>query len=188
MALMDAQPRLTVVLPDRALTLDDVAALAAADTGNHRYELDEGNLLVMPPPDAEHAALIIRIGAWFLSGGYPPDRVLATPGLKIKDQVSGRNPDLLVLSRPVPSDTVWVDPDVVVLAIEIVSPGSQKLDRVVKPAEYAKAGVPHYWRVERSPATVHKYTLATDEDGEPVYLGHQAVLLDELLAGPPPQF
>lgn len=40
---------LVVDLPVAELTLDDVATLAAADP-DHRYELQEGTLLVMPPP------------------------------------------------------------------------------------------------------------------------------------------
>jgi hypothetical protein len=73
-------------------------------------------------------------------------------------------------------------------AVEVVSPGSRELDRVVKPGEYARAGVGNFWRVERDAgaATVHMYALGSDERGEPVYLGHRAVLLEELLAAAPP--
>lgn len=38
----------TVDLPPRPLTLDDVTRLAEADS-SHRFELSEGNLIVMPP-------------------------------------------------------------------------------------------------------------------------------------------
>ena len=34
-----------------------------------------------------------------------------------------------------------------VLAVEVESPSSRTNDRVVKPVEYAAAGVEHYWRV-----------------------------------------
>jgi Uma2 family endonuclease len=36
----------------------------------------------------------------------------------------------------------------VVLAVEIISRGSRRLDTVVKAAEYADAGIPHYWVVD----------------------------------------
>ncbi|MEU2512559.1 Uma2 family endonuclease [Streptomyces syringium] len=39
--------------------------------------------------------------------------------------------------------------DKVKLAVEVVSPGSTSEDRVRKPALYAEAGIPYYWRVER---------------------------------------
>src|SRR5215813_4542099 len=40
------------------VTLDDLAAMIAADRYGHRYETSpEGALSVMPPPDSEHAAI-----------------------------------------------------------------------------------------------------------------------------------
>jgi Uma2 family endonuclease len=37
----------------------------------------------------------------------------------------------------------------VVLAVEVVSPGSRGMDRFRKPGMYAEAEIAHYWRVER---------------------------------------
>lgn len=37
----------------------------------------------------------------------------------------------------------------VVLAVEVVSPGSRTEDRLYKPGMYAQAGIDHYWRIER---------------------------------------
>ncbi len=34
------------------------------------------------------------------------------------------------------------------LVVEIVSPGSETTDRIVKFDQYARSGVPFYWRVE----------------------------------------
>ncbi|QQN77889.1 Uma2 family endonuclease [Streptomyces sp. XC 2026] len=36
-----------------------------------------------------------------------------------------------------------------VLVIEVVSPESEGRDRETKPIKYARAGIPHFWRVER---------------------------------------
>ncbi|WP_239382414.1 Uma2 family endonuclease, partial [Frankia sp. CIT1] len=180
-------PPLLVQLPGRALTLDDVTQLATADE-LHRYELAEGNLLVMPPADAEHAALITQIIVWLVTHGHSADRVLATPGLRITESSSGRSPDVLVLCRPAPRGTVWIDPADTLLVVEVVSPGSENLDRMIKPGEYARAGIARFWRIERDrgPATAHMYALGTDERGEPAYISHRATLLDELLAAAPP--
>ena len=58
------------------VTLDDLAAMAAADE-NHRYELSpDGVLSVMPPADPDHALLVIRIFAWFITNGYGPEQVV----------------------------------------------------------------------------------------------------------------
>jgi Uma2 family endonuclease len=51
-----------------------------------------------------------------------------------------------------------VDPDAnhiavadALLAVEIVSPGSETDDRYHKPGDYARNGIPHFWRIELSP-------------------------------------
>jgi Uma2 family endonuclease len=63
-----------------------------------------------------------------------------------------RRPDLIVARRDA---AIRVDEDGevyhasdVVLAVEVVSPGSRRLDRRVKRDEYAEAGIPHYWIVD----------------------------------------
>jgi Uma2 family endonuclease len=173
----------SVRLPARPLTLDDVAELASSDP-DHRYELQEGNLLVIPPADDEHAEMIMRIGAWLMAGGHA-GRVLATPGVRVGS--SGRSPDIAVRRSPRAGRAVWIDPAELLLVIEIVSPGSTELDRHLKPVEYGRAAIPHFWRVERDgPATVHAFRLGTGADGELVYVTRNALLLDDLLAGPVP--
>jgi Uma2 family endonuclease len=58
----------------------------------------------------------------------------------------------------------------VVLAVEVLSPGSRRLDRVLKRAEYADAGIPHHWIVDLDePASLIACHLAGEfgyvEDG-----------------------
>jgi Uma2 family endonuclease len=174
----------SVRLPARLLTLDDVAELADRDP-DHRYELQEGNLLVMPPADDEHAEMIIMLGAWLMAGGHA-GRVLATPGVRVG--TSGRSPDVVVRRTPRTGRTVWIDPTEILLIVEIVSPGSVELDRYLKPVEYAQAGVRHFWRIERDrPATVHMFGLGVGGDGAAVYVPRSVALLDDLLAGPVPK-
>jgi len=47
-----------------------------------------------------------------------------------------------------------VAPGQVVLAVEVVSPGSETDDRREKPFEYAESGIPFYWRIELDPDLV----------------------------------
>lgn len=76
-------------------------------------------------------------------------------------------------NRPEP-DVIVVDEDVIQsmeqtrfpaasvrLAVEVVSPDSVARDRTLKPAKYAGAGIPHFWRVENSDgrAVVYVYEL-----------------------------
>ncbi len=49
-----------------------------------------------------------------------------------------------------------------VLAVEVVSPGSRKHDRILKPGMFAEAGIDYYWRVERGEEdvpVVHEFWL-----------------------------
>ena len=60
-----------------------------------------------------------------------------------------RVPDLSV----VPAALIHTQPrrfigDQVQLAVEIVSPGSARVDRIMKVADYADAGIPNYWIVD----------------------------------------
>ena len=58
-------------------------------------------------------------------------------------------PDVVVVDAAVVSETATRLPSQAVRAVvEIVSPSTVSIDRAVKPAMYAEAGIPVYWRVE----------------------------------------
>jgi Uma2 family endonuclease len=71
-------------------------------------------------------------------------------------------PDLVLLNNPIVGEHHYFGPDQVVIAVEVVSPGTRKRDRFYKPEAYAQAGVPHYWRIEQEPVHVYAYDLAAD--------------------------
>ena len=143
------------------VTLDDLAAMIAADRYGHRYETSpEGALSVMPPPDSEHAAIASRLLVWLATGGWPAEQVLQAAGVRIPgpDRDGGRIPDLSLWSKPQPR-TVWLTVADLLLVVEIVSPGSEAMDELVKRHEYARAGIPRYWVVDRDAAqtvTLHR--------------------------------
>jgi Uncharacterized protein conserved in cyanobacteria len=143
--------------------LDDLAAMNAADAHGRRYETSpEGILFVMPPPDSEHAIIASRLFAWFVRAGWPPEQVLQAIGIRIPGSAvdGGRIPDLTVW-RSRPPHGVWLPVADLLLVVEIISPGSSGIDAVTKRDEYAAAGVPRYWVVDRdSASTVTMYTLA----------------------------
>jgi Uma2 family endonuclease len=133
------------------VTLDDLAAMMAADTHGHRYEMSPGGALsVMPPPDSEHAAIASRLLVWLATGGWPAEQVLQAAGVRIPgpDGDGGRIPDLTLWARAQPR-SVWLAVADLLLVIEIVSPGSEAIDEMVKRREYAQAGIPRYWVVDR---------------------------------------
>jgi Uma2 family endonuclease len=127
---------------------------------NPRRELVDGVVHVMATPTPWHQDVVDAIKA-ALSRVVPRHlRVTREVEVRLGD-IARRNPDVVVVraegfSRLVAS----LRPQQVVLAIEVVSPGSQSVDRVVKPYEYAAAGIAHYWRVETEPeVAVHTYQL-----------------------------
>lgn len=62
-----------------------------------------------------------------------------------------------------PPKGVWVSLAGLLLVVEIVSPSSKATDEVVKRHEYAQAGIPQYWVVDRDPAqTVTMYELGPE--------------------------
>ncbi|MFD8478896.1 Uma2 family endonuclease [Kitasatospora sp. NPDC059673] len=71
----------------------------------------------------------------------------------------------------------------VVLAVEVVSPGSKAADRFTKPGLYAEAGVSSYWRIERGVddiPVVHEFRLDQEQG---VYLPvavHEGLLRTDL--------
>jgi len=101
-----------------------------------------------------------------LSGGYIPgcnDAVAVDPATGARlSPLEGptpvelrRIPDVVVLRRSAyRRDRNQCLPADVVLVVEVVSPGSESTDRILKPIEYARAGIEHYWRVEISPEIV----------------------------------
>jgi Uma2 family endonuclease len=151
------------------VTLDDLAAMNAADPNGHRYETSpEGVLSVMPPPDSEHATIASRLFAWLIMAGWPAEQVLQVTGVRIAgtDGDGGRIPDLSVWHKPPPRG-VWLSVTDLVLVIEIVSPGSEAMDEVTKRREYALAGIPQYWVVDRDSAqTVTLYRLGNADGYE----------------------
>ena len=91
--------------------------------------------------------------------------------LGIEMGTSNLVPDVTVL-RPHSSGSIWVDPADVALVVEIESEETRRYDRLLKPAVYAAAGIPAYWRVEAGPVLrVHalvgeSYQPLEDADGQ----------------------
>ena len=159
---MTAEPTRHVVwTPDpvkqrhAAYTIEDVLNLPGDAP---RVELWNGVLSVVPSPSGGHQKINWRLVAWLdrhLPTGYEPQFAVGV----VVDHRRTLEPDALVLHSPVDLDHHYYDAEQVVIAIEIVSPGTRKRDRMQKPALYAAAGVPHYWRVEQSPLHIYAYDL-----------------------------
>ena len=121
-------------------------------------ELVDGALVMSPSGRNRHGVLMMRIGAT-LDGHAPPAwRVLAEPNVRLgRDRVLV--PDLAIVAGSADLETVVNDATEVTLVVEIVSPGSAAVDRVLKPRLYAEAGIRWYLRVEQEGPVGHLHEL-----------------------------
>lgn len=138
-------------------TTDDLDALP--DDGVRR-ELLDGVLLVSPSPTDIHQIVAGRLMVALEESC--PDYFQVTQAVEVR--LSKRRsfiPDVLVATDEAAMRRSRVyTPQEVVLAVEIVSPTSQTMDEVAKPALYAKAGIPHYWVVKTDGGVVvHAHRL-----------------------------
>jgi Uma2 family endonuclease len=126
-------------------TTDDLDALPEDGV---RREIIDGVLIVSPSPTRFHQTLALLLGGALER--ICPAEFDVTQGVEIG--ISPRRslcPDVLVTTaRAAARNPSRYPPHEVVLAVEIVSTGSVTMDRVTKPALYAQAQIPFYWRIE----------------------------------------
>jgi Uma2 family endonuclease len=164
-------------------TLEDLAGLPE---DGRRYEIVDGSLLVSPPPGNHHQVLAFAL-ATLLHNSRPAGYRVLTPGTVELGPNHYRAPDVLLVAEASvrAARPLAAGPADVLLAVEVMSPGSVTEDRVTKPAVYARAGIPHYWRLESDVdgrLTLYVYRLVGEifrEGG--VYRGDADVVIDEPL-------
>jgi Uma2 family endonuclease len=142
------------------LTLEEYLALPE----DSRYEIVDGLLRPMTRSGKRNRTVQRRL-ANRLEQQAPRDLFVVEEEIVIFKAAppSTRIPDVTVCRAE-----AIVDPDSnsiavadVLLVAEIVSPGSETDDRYHKPGDYARNGVPHFWRIELDPAVeVFTYHLA----------------------------
>jgi Uma2 family endonuclease len=139
-----------VAMPDHLLTIDEWDALDVKDDGD-RCELVEGVLVVTPRPGLHHQFAAYRLVE--LLNEHLPDELLAVFDVEVavdeRFPATLRAPDVVVVPTVVyDSAPKRLSGAEVVVAVEIVSPGTARTDRVMKFAEYQQAGIEHYWIVD----------------------------------------
>ncbi len=123
--------------------------LALPDDGN-RYETVHGELLVTPAPRLWHQAIAQRLQ--LALGNYlernASGQLFASPadiswGPDILVQ-----PDLFVVPIEEARTLEWPQIKTLLLAVEVLSPGTSRHDRFTKRRLYQEVGIPLYWIVE----------------------------------------
>ncbi|MGW1841206.1 Uma2 family endonuclease [Streptomyces sp. NPDC001966] len=113
-------------------------------------EIVDGMVVVSPSAPKRHNRLA-RVLANALDAAAGPDWSADTDfDVRLQDvPLTNRRPDVIVY-RAETIDLTPTRPEHVLLVVEVVSPGSETTDRIVKVDQYAKAGIPFYWRVEQA--------------------------------------
>ena len=167
--------------PIEDIDVDDLALLPS----DYRYELHDGNLVIMAPSTYWHKLMAQRLLLMLHAAGFP--LVLQDTGIRGDRPRDCRIPDLGVLvSLPAGFDEISNLPaSAFRLIIEIVSENSPNGEYQAKARWYAEQGLVEYWIVDRTPdreledALVHMHRL-TLAGGEPVYVRERSVRLSDL--------
>ncbi|MCE7007948.1 Uma2 family endonuclease [Kibdelosporangium philippinense] len=151
----------SVMWPDHLLSLADWDALP--EDNSRQYELAEGVLQVSPRPVHNHQWAISEL-LYQLRSQLPAElRVLPEFELVVfdNDPPTVRVPDLMVIPAVVgKTNPARVKGEAVLLAVEVISPGSRRIDRMTKLKEYAEAGIPDYWIVDLdAPVSITAFQL-----------------------------
>jgi Uma2 family endonuclease len=125
-------------------------------------EVIDGAVAVSPSPSRWHQNIARRLANVVEMACGPEFAVATDVDLRLADiPLLNRRPDIVVYRAGIPNDQALRPADVL-LVIEVMSPGSITVDTIDKPAEYASAGVRHYWRVAPEDAVVCTYALSRD--------------------------
>jgi Uma2 family endonuclease len=147
----------------RSITVEEFDALPV-DT-SHRYEIENGLLLVNARPAPPHSRAIFRLMLQ-LHAQVPE---VMEPFSELEAELVGRSPRRVpdIVVAPVEVDEqARIRADQIALAIEIATSGESAVrDFSVKAGEYAANSIAHYWVIdilEPEPAGLTIYTLDTE--------------------------
>ncbi len=163
---MSAQPLWgkPIFVPGQSVTKEDLAKLP--DDGS-RYELYEGELIQMPPPQEYHGNIAIKIASWLLAHLQQvgmEDHISDTAGFDLtipgqRDTILA--PDVAVAQLPVQPNSGYrkLPP---LLAVEIASPSQSRPELAIKAQFYLSVGVKMVWLVWPEKRTIDVWTPPQD--------------------------
>jgi Uma2 family endonuclease len=145
--------------------------LSLDDGTNKRYELVDGKLVEMPPASFKQSDIIDFIADCFkaIALEYKLDVKVKTGDVGVRTGMnSSRIPDISIIDgkawKSYRRDKSAIIEDGVMLAVEVVSPGIEQIDRdyIDKAIEYQNTGIPEYWIID---PTEQKITVLMLKDG-----------------------
>ena len=126
------------------------ADLRAIPDDRNRYEILDGELFVSPSPSLGHQMLLARL--FRVIDAYVEackiGNVIFAPADVVLADDTVVEPDLFVLPVFQGKPPQQWDVGGLLLAIEILSPSTARVDRTVKRLRYQREGIPEYWIVD----------------------------------------
>lgn len=116
----------------------------------HDVECSEGILIVVPKPSPRHQYVASALSHVLTRQLQPELRAIADVDILLETEpLTVRAPDVTVVA----DEAYAANPPRFVaaqvrLAVEVLSPGTRRQDRVTKMSEYAEAGITQYWIVD----------------------------------------
>ncbi|MFD9423840.1 MULTISPECIES: Uma2 family endonuclease [unclassified Streptomyces] len=153
-----------------------------------RAEIDEGQIVLVPPPHAHHNGIAEAVQRCLYRGIPEELGIYQTLGVHVAPLDKLYVPDLVVMPTELiaaadPETSDPLDASEALLIVEITSKGNAREDRTKKYRAYARAGVPAYLLIDRFDMRGPMATLFTEpnEDGtykrsDPVPFGKTLVL------------
>ncbi|EST29514.1 hypothetical protein N566_21950 [Streptomycetaceae bacterium MP113-05] len=132
--------------PQDGYTVDDLFRLPGLPP--HTEMIDGSLVFVSPQRDFHSLSVDLLVGG--LRRTVPGMLRVKREMTVVLTRQTAPEPDLMVLRAEAVTSRRQsrYEAKDVVLAVEVVSPESEERDRDTKPRKYARAGIPHFWRVE----------------------------------------
>lgn len=178
----------------KRFTTAEYEQIAAAGVfgADDRYELLEGEIVVMSPLGPQHSAAVTRLTELLYALGNPDVTIRVQDPVRLGDY-SSPQPDIAIANRR--NDRYaggHPEPEDILLLIEVAE-SSLTYDRDVKVPIYARAGIAEVWLVALLPQVVEVYRAPSENGyGEkrtarrgdtlaPLALPEMAVKIDDIL-------
>jgi Uma2 family endonuclease len=129
-----------------------------------RYELIDGELLVTPAPDSSHQVVVGALHA--ILRAYVKEHglgkaLLSPADLELRPKYITQ-PDIFVIPPGTRPGRRWRGVRALRLAVEVLSEGSRRHDRVTKRNHYLDVGVEQYWVVDIDGGVVERWRAGDD--------------------------
>ena len=180
-----------MVIAPQIMSLEDY--FNYEDETENRYELENGELLTMPPESDLNLRIASFLFAYFAIQGIPSYRLrIGTEIVVTGSKATVRLPGLMVLSEELvialqsaSRSTIIMDMPPPQLVIEVVSPGKKNRDRDYryKRSQYQARGISEYWIVDPIEQKITIFNLVEGLYEERIFKEDQAIasqLLSEL--------